>query len=151
VQSAYTSTPLIIAVACGALFGVLLIIVLLVCLYSSMRRAIARSAQLIQANRNKNMALDLLHEAKRISDEANRSKSDFLAFLCHELRNPLHVRAHPHFAPDTRMRTLFSIYRRNGPSKYTHPRVNAKLIFRCCACFVLLFCIVFVSFRPLLR
>ena len=91
VDTAYSSTPLIIAIGCGVLFGIVLIMVVLACLYSSMRRAMARSAQLIQANRNKNMALDLLHEAKRISDEANRSKSDFLAFLCHELRNPLHA------------------------------------------------------------
>jgi signal transduction histidine kinase len=87
-----------------------------------MRRAIARSAQLIQANRNKNMALDLLHEAKRISDEANRSKSDFLAFLCHELRNPLHVRAHPHFALYTLTRTFFSAYRRSVCPSTIHTR-----------------------------
>lgn len=91
VDTAYSSTPLLIAVGCAILFGILLFLVVLGCLYASMRRAMLRSQQLIQANRNKNLALDLLHEAKRISDEANRSKSDFLAFLCHELRNPLHA------------------------------------------------------------
>ena len=86
VDSGYSQTPLLVGVGCAILFGIVLIMVVLGCLYASMRRAIARSAQLIQANRNKNMALDLLHEAKHISDEANRSKSDFLAFLCHEVR-----------------------------------------------------------------
>ena len=51
-----------------------------------MRRAIAREAELQVANETKNSALELLYEAKRLSDDSNRSKSDFLAFLCHELR-----------------------------------------------------------------
>jgi len=91
VESGYSSTPLIVAVGCGILFGIVLIMLVLGCLYSSMRRAILRSSALIQANRHKNAALDLLHEAKRIAENSNRSKSDFLAFLCHELRNPLHA------------------------------------------------------------
>ena len=41
--------------------------------------------------RFKNRVLLELQQERESADEANLSKSDFLAFVCHELRNPLHA------------------------------------------------------------
>ncbi|KAJ2955244.1 hypothetical protein NQZ79_g8722 [Umbelopsis isabellina] len=40
---------------------------------------------------SKKEAAQQLHQAKLDAEDANQKKSQFLAFVCHELRNPLHV------------------------------------------------------------
>lgn len=91
VNTAYTSNPLIIAVGAACFILLNLFLLCSALCYLSLRRALHRSELLAQANKARGQALAWLSEAKAESERANASKSDFLAFLCHELRNPLHA------------------------------------------------------------
>ena len=91
VQTAYSNTPLLIAVGAAVLVGICLLMLICGWLMLNVRRTNHRAQLLAEANAGKNVALELLAEAKELADRANKSKSDFLAFLCHELRNPLHA------------------------------------------------------------
>jgi hypothetical protein len=90
-DDAYSSIPLFVAIGIGILGGIFILGFVLGILYLNMRRARSRAEQLAAANVDKNQALELLDQAKQFADQANQSKSDFLGFLCHELRNPLHA------------------------------------------------------------
>jgi len=91
VQDGYSSTPTLIAVGAAVLVGVCILMLACGWLILNVRRSNSRAQLLAEANAGKNLALELLAEAKELADRANKSKSDFLAFLCHELRNPLHA------------------------------------------------------------
>jgi hypothetical protein len=89
VADGYSSTPTLIAAGAAVLVGVCMLMLICGWLILNVRRSNSRAALLIEANAGKNLALELLAEAKELADRANKSKSDFLAFLCHELRNPV--------------------------------------------------------------
>jgi hypothetical protein len=85
-NSYYTLTPLIVAIGCACLMFIVLLVVLLSYVYLSMVRQHGQARLLHDANVHKTKSLNLLDEAKTVADRANQTKSDFLAFLCHELR-----------------------------------------------------------------
>jgi hypothetical protein len=91
VDEGYTSTPLLIGLSAGGIVVLNVILLLLGAFLWGWQRARHRSHQLEEANMAKMHALLTLEQARTVSDTANKSKSDFLGFLCHELRNPLHA------------------------------------------------------------
>jgi hypothetical protein len=58
--------------------------------YLQKSRVVQVEKEVSQRTRDLTTALEMLDSAKAESEQANTSKSAFLAFLCHELRNPLH-------------------------------------------------------------
>jgi signal transduction histidine kinase len=111
VNDSYSSTPLLIAVGSAVLVGICLLMLICGWLVLNVRRSNQRALLLLEANAGKNVALELLAEAKELAERSNRSKSDFLAFLCHELRNPL--------VPRNRLSELLVQLSPNQPSLLT--------------------------------
>lgn len=78
VNSATTSTPLLLAVGCSLLFAICIVVLIIVFLFFDRRRHQQREATLLAANRYTTTALQLLAKAKELAERANKSKSEFL-------------------------------------------------------------------------
>jgi signal transduction histidine kinase len=89
VNDAYTMYPVWIAIATFGFFVMQLPLLALAASWGDLKKAVQRSDELSNANQVKNLALARLAIARQEAELATTSKSDFMAFLCHELRNPL--------------------------------------------------------------
>jgi signal transduction histidine kinase len=91
VDSAYSRTPIIISVLAGAVIFLNIVFIITAAAVYEVKRARDASQRLRRTNEAKTEALRILSKSQALSEQHNQSKSDFLAFLCHELRNPLHA------------------------------------------------------------
>jgi hypothetical protein len=89
VETAYSSTPLIISLGAAGIIFINLVLLTAVAFFYNWHREMHRSKELEEAAQKRAEALQALEQAQAVSDAANQSKSEFLGFLCHELRNPV--------------------------------------------------------------
>jgi hypothetical protein len=90
-QTAYSQTPLYMSLGAAGIVVVNLMLLLALAFFWGWHREMHRSRELEEADRQRAASLREKAEAQRISEAANQSKTEFLGFLCHELRNPLHA------------------------------------------------------------
>jgi len=91
VSSGYTSTPAIIAILAGVVIALNCVFIVAASVFFAARRAMHASQVLQQTNAAKGEALRILRKSQAVAESHNQSKTDFLAFLCHELRNPVRL------------------------------------------------------------
>jgi signal transduction histidine kinase len=89
VDTAYSSTPLIISLGAAGIIFINLVLLTAIAFFYNWHREVHRSKELEEAAQKRAEALQALEQAQAVSDAANQSKSEFLGFLCHELRNPV--------------------------------------------------------------
>jgi len=90
-NSGFSSTPTLIAVLAACIVALNIFFLIAASVVFAAKRAMHVTNMLRQTNEAKGEALRILKQSQAISEQHNQSKSDFLAFLCHELRNPLHA------------------------------------------------------------
>lgn len=95
VSSGYTSTPAIIAILAGVVIALNCVFIVAASVFFAARRAMHASQVLQQTNAAKGEALRILRKSQAVAESHNQSKTDFLAFLCHELRNPVRTSPAP--------------------------------------------------------
>lgn len=85
VDSGFSDTPILIAVLAGCVVALNIIFLIAASVVFAAKRALHVSTMLRQTNDAKGEALRILKQSQMISEQHNQSKSDFLAFLCHEV------------------------------------------------------------------
>jgi signal transduction histidine kinase/ActR/RegA family two-component response regulator len=83
-----SSTPLLVA------FGILCCFFLTVTAYGAVvsRKKVLKTARVLSESvKTKKAIIQMLQQARQDAETANQTKSNFTAYLCHELRNPLHA------------------------------------------------------------
>jgi hypothetical protein len=91
VDTAYSSTPLILALLAAFVVFVNCLFVLVASVFLAAKRAVHRNVVLRQVDAAKTESLRILQLSQALAEQHTQSKTDFLSFLCHELRNPLHA------------------------------------------------------------